>query len=156
MTDNSLIFFGMGVSTDSRNQKKSDDTVLLTAICNSAQEEIMALFITDDCINCGHCVRECPNTAIYEPGSTWTMQEGTGLKGTLRLMNNRYVQADDMMEPLSEKYYFIVPDKCTECKGVFEEPQCLVVCPDPESIIHHPWYPETENELLARQFQFSH
>ena len=26
----------------------------------------MAIIITDECINCGACEAECPNTAIYE------------------------------------------------------------------------------------------
>jgi NAD-dependent dihydropyrimidine dehydrogenase PreA subunit len=26
----------------------------------------MAIIITDECINCGACEPECPNTAIYE------------------------------------------------------------------------------------------
>jgi ferredoxin len=26
-------------------------------------------------------------------------------------------------------YYLINPDKCTECVGHFDEPQCVVVCP---------------------------
>ena len=29
----------------------------------------MAIKITDECINCGACEPECPNTAIYEGGS---------------------------------------------------------------------------------------
>ena len=32
-------------------------------------------------------------------------------------------------EPISDEYYFIVPDKCTECKGFHDEPQCAAVCP---------------------------
>ena len=28
----------------------------------------MALLITEECINCGACEPECPNTAIYEGG----------------------------------------------------------------------------------------
>lgn len=114
----------------------------------------MTLKITDDCINCGYCVLECPNTAIYEPGSTWTMEEGTWIKGDLMLMNKESVRACEKMNPLSEKYHFIVPEKCTECKGIYEEPQCQVVCPNPDSLIPHPWYPESENELLAKQFRF--
>ncbi|TVR15262.1 MAG: 4Fe-4S dicluster domain-containing protein [Balneolaceae bacterium] len=114
----------------------------------------MALIITDDCINCGYCALECPNNAIYEPGSRWTMQEGTGVEGIIKRMNNEYVKANDRLDPLSEKYYFIVPDKCSECKGIFEEPQCLVVCPNPDSLVHHPWYRECENDLLIKQFKF--
>ena len=30
---------------------------------------------------------------------------------------------------MSQEVYFIVPDKCTECTGFHEEPQCAAVCP---------------------------
>ena len=49
---------------------------------------------------------------------------------------------------------FIVPDKCTECMGFHEEPQCAAVCPvdccvpDEDNV-------ETENELLSKQ-KFMH
>ena len=29
----------------------------------------------------------------------------------------------------SDEFYYIVTDKCTECKGFHEEPQCAAVCP---------------------------
>ena len=36
----------------------------------------MAIYInSDDCINCGACEPECPNNAIYEGGSVWTLGE---------------------------------------------------------------------------------
>ena len=35
--------------------------------------------ITDECINCGACEPECPNTAIYEGGMEWTWAGGTSL-----------------------------------------------------------------------------
>ncbi|MGX7590832.1 4Fe-4S binding protein [Candidatus Karelsulcia muelleri] len=28
-----------------------------------------------------------------------------------------------------ENRYFIVPEKCTECIGKYENPQCVTVCP---------------------------
>ena len=31
----------------------------------------MAIIITDECINCGACEPECPNTAIYEGADDW-------------------------------------------------------------------------------------
>jgi ferredoxin len=31
----------------------------------------MALLINEDCINCGACVPECPNTAIYVGGDEY-------------------------------------------------------------------------------------
>ena len=55
----------------------------------------MALYINEDCINCGACEPECPVEAIT-PG-------------------------DDI--------YVIDPDKCVECEGHFDEPQCQEVCP---------------------------
>jgi ferredoxin len=30
---------------------------------------------------------------------------------------------------MGEEFYEINPDKCTECVGHFEEPQCVQVCP---------------------------
>ncbi|MCL4124953.1 UNVERIFIED_CONTAM: hypothetical protein GTU68_048560 [Idotea baltica] len=80
----------------------------------------MAIIITDECINCGACEPECPNTAIYEGAEDW-------------------------------KY---ADDKCTECKGFHDEPQCAAVCPvdccvpDDDNV-------ETEEELLAKQ-KFMH
>lgn len=112
----------------------------------------MALMITDRCINCGYCEKECPNQAIYEPGSNWSMEEGTTLHGSITLNNGRTVYADESLDPLSDKYYFIVPEKCAECKGFYEEPQCIVVCPDSESIITNPAYKETEVELIDKQW----
>ena len=37
----------------------------------------MATMITSECINCGACEPECPNTAIYQGGVEWEMN---GLK----------------------------------------------------------------------------
>lgn len=51
----------------------------------SLQLKIMAIIITDDCINCGACEPECPNNAIYEAGAMWAMKDGTDLKGAFTL-----------------------------------------------------------------------
>ncbi|WP_420551540.1 4Fe-4S dicluster domain-containing protein [Tenacibaculum aiptasiae] len=114
----------------------------------------MAIIITDECINCGACEPECPNTAIYEGASDWNYNEGTSLNGNIQLLNGTEIDANEDQEPISDEYYFIIPDKCTECKGFHEEPQCAAVCPvdccvPDEDII------ETEEELLAKQ-QFLH
>ena len=45
----------------------------------------MAIKITDECINCGACEPECPNTAIYEGGRDWNWAGGTAL--TLSLIH---------------------------------------------------------------------
>lgn len=89
----------------------------------------MAIFITDECINCGACEPECPNNAIYPGGAMWTMAEGTGLTDSFTLNNGTTVGAFDEQEPLSEDIYFVVPEKCVECTDFHDEPQCASVCP---------------------------
>ena len=89
----------------------------------------MAIIITDECINCGACEPECPNNAIYEAGAEWAVSDGTGVSGSYKLMGDVTVDADAKQEPVSDEVYYIVPDKCTECQGFHEEPQCAAVCP---------------------------
>ena len=59
----------------------------------------MATIITDECINCGVCEPECPNTAI-DDGSNEDLD-----------------------------YYYIDPELCTECVGFHGEEACQEVCP---------------------------
>lgn len=93
----------------------------------------MATMITEECINCGACEPECPNTAIYAGGVDWEMNGATN-------------------PALSGEFYYIVPEKCTECVGHFEQEQCAAVCPvdccvpDPERV-------ETEEALFERAKQ---
>jgi len=110
----------------------------------------MAIIITDECINCGACEPECPNTAIYEGASDWNYTEGTTLEGMIKLPNGKTINADEAQEPVSDEYYFIVPDKCTECKGFHEEPQCAAVCPV-DCCVSDENNEETEEELLTKQ-----
>lgn len=106
----------------------------------------MAIRITDECINCGACEPECPNNAIYEGGVEWAFADGTNLTGLTRYN----VDADDKNNPISDEFYYIVTDKCTECKGFHDEPQCAAVCPvdccitDENNI-------ETESVLLEKK-----
>jgi ferredoxin len=72
----------------------------------------MALFITDDCINCDACEPECPNEAISSGA--------------------------DFCE--------IDPDRCTECVGHYNTPQCIEICPV-ECIIRNPDRLETHEQL---------
>ncbi len=110
----------------------------------------MAIMITDECINCGACEPECPNNAIYEGGVEWAISEGTGVKGTYLLEGGKEVGVDDPQIPVEEDFYFIAPDKCTECKGFHEEPQCAAVCPV-DCCVPDPEREETEEDLLARK-----
>ncbi len=75
----------------------------------------MALMITDECINCGACVPECPNEAISE----------------------------------GEDIFIIDPNKCTECVGWYDEPQCIQVCPV-DCIVDDPDHRETKEQLLEK------
>ena len=90
----------------------------------------MATVITSECINCGACEPECPNTAIYAGGAQWEY------KG-------------QMHDALSNDFYYIVPEKCTECVGHFDQEQCAAVCPV-DCCVADPNRVETEDVLLAR------
>ena len=93
----------------------------------------MATKITEECINCGACEPECPNTAIYEGGVEWEFEGKTS-------------------EAISEDLYYIAPEKCTECVGFFDEEQCAAVCPV-DCCIPDPDIPEEEAALLERAKQ---
>lgn len=105
--------------------------------------------ITDECINCGACEPECPNTAIYEGGVQWSYAGGTALT-QIELEDGSLMDAKTPQSPVSDEFYYIVSNKCTECMGFHEEPQCAAVCPvdccvpDPDNV-------ETEDVLLAKK-----
>ncbi len=46
--------------------------------------------------------------------------------------------------------YKIDPEKCTECVGAFDEPQCVSVCPVDGVIIPDPDHTETHEQLQAK------
>lgn len=50
---------------------------------------------------------------------------------------------------LGPEYYQIDPDRCTECVGHFDKPQCVVVCPV-ECIPLDPQRRETPEQLQAK------
>ncbi len=110
----------------------------------------MAIMITDECINCGACEPECPNNAIYEGGVEWAVVDGTSVTGEYTLEDGTVVDADKRHTPVSDDFYYIVPDKCTECVGFHEEPQCAAVCPV-DCCVPDPDHVDTETELLARK-----
>ena len=89
----------------------------------------MATMITEECINCGACEPECPNTAIYVGGAQWELQ--------------------GMHDPLSNDFYYIVPDKRTECVGHYEKEQCAAVCPV-DCCVPDPKNVETEEQLFEK------
>ncbi len=90
----------------------------------------MATTITNECINCGACEPECPNTAIYAGGAPWELNGATS-------------------PAIAQDIYYIVPSKCTECVGFFDHEACAAVCPV-DCCIPDPANAETEGVLLAR------
>lgn len=53
---------------------------------------------------------------------------------------------------LGEEIYEIDPNKCTECKGHYDKPTCVSVCPI-DCIKPDANHIETEKELLAKFFK---
>jgi len=90
----------------------------------------MSTLITEECINCGACEPECPNTAIYEGGVEWELEGKSS-------------------PALREDIYYIAPEKCTECVGFFDQEQCAAVCPV-DCCIPDPNIPESEDVLIER------
>ena len=90
----------------------------------------MSTMITEECINCGACEPECPNNAIYEGGASYEYQ-------------------GEQHAAVAQEVYFIVPAKCTECVGFFDQEQCAAVCPV-DCCVPNPDDPETEDQLLAK------
>jgi ferredoxin len=110
----------------------------------------MAIIITEECINCGACEPECPNNAIYEGGAEWRFSDKTTVKGMFKKLDGTEVDADAAQTPVSMDLYYIVPDKCTECVGFHDEPQCASVCPV-DCCVDDPNYRESKEDLLAKK-----
>src|SRR5258705_13267735 len=91
----------------------------------------MATVITSECINCGACEPECPNTAIYQGGVEWQAPDGS------------------MHGAISNDIFYIVPEKCTECVGFYHQEACAKGCPG-DCCVPDPALPESEAVLPAR------
>jgi ferredoxin len=101
----------------------------------------MSYMITEECISCNACVEECPNDAIFEGGANWTLGQDSYGEGQA---------PPDFDANWSADYYYVVPGKCTECKGFYDEPQCISVCPV-DCIIPDPSHTEDETVLLKKK-----
>lgn len=110
----------------------------------------MAIKITDECINCGACEPECPNNAIYEGGAEWRFSDGTTLRGAFTSKSGINTDAETPHEPKVMDVYYIVSDKCTECVGFHDEPQCAAVCPV-DCCVDDPDYRESKEDLLKKK-----
>jgi ferredoxin len=49
-----------------------------------------------------------------------------------------------------DSIFVIDPDRCTECVGFHDEPQCIDVCPV-ECIVPDPEHEETKDQLLEKK-----
>jgi ferredoxin len=89
-------------------------------------------------------------------GSIGARQWRKGDKG-MALLINENCTACDACEPVcpnqaitaGNPIYVIDPEKCTECVGAEDEPQCKLVCPA-ECIVQNPDYVESKDELLKK------
>ena len=90
----------------------------------------MATIITSECINCGACEPECPNTAIYQGAVEYEGTDGA------------------THAAISDEIFYIVPEKCTECVGFHDEEACAAVCPV-DCCVPDPAIPEVHDVLLA-------
>ena len=102
----------------------------------------MAIMITEECINCGACEPECPNNAIYEGGSEWEFQGQTNGEGASTPAGAEGFYSND--------FFYVVPDKCTECVGFHDDPQCVDVCPV-DCCIPDPNHPEDKDALMKKK-----
>ena len=110
----------------------------------------MAIKITDECINCGACEPECPNGAIYAGGDEWRFSDKTSVSGSFTSKSGITANADDAQPAISGDFYYIVTDKCTECAGFHDEPQCASVCPV-DCCVPDEDHVESKEELSAKK-----
>jgi ferredoxin len=78
------------------------------------------------------------------------MTDGTAVKGTYVLMDGTVIEASQRLAPIAVDTYYITPNKCTECQGFHEEPQCAAVCPV-DCCVPDEMYRETVEALLEKK-----
>ena len=60
------------------------------------------------------------------------------------------IEASQKFEPVNMDVYYIAHDKCTECVGFHDEPQCAAVCPV-DCCIKDDDNVETEDQLKSKK-----
>lgn len=83
----------------------------------------MAVFITDECINCDACAPECPVAAILSNG--------------------------DDKNPYDDERFYVKPESCVECVSHADTPRCAEACPTEGSIVWDMPYTEDYNDYYA-------
>jgi ferredoxin len=65
-------------------------------------------------------------------------------------LDGSVVDADAAQTPVSMDLYYIVSDKCTECVGFHDEPQCAAVCPV-DCCVDDENHRESQEQLLGKK-----
>ncbi len=84
----------------------------------------MAVYITDECINCEACAGECPVAAILEDTNE--------------------------KNPSDDKFY-VKPESCVECVNHADEPRCVEACPTEGAIVWDMPYTAEFNEYYKEK-----
>lgn len=95
--------------------------------------------------------RNAPITPYMKAVPNGVFSDGTKLSGMVHGKNSGIDTDADAPQPaLSMDVYYIATDKCTECVGFFDEPQCAAVCPV-DCCIKDEDNVETPEELLEKK-----
>ena len=105
-------------------------------------------------IYCSYCYDLQPN---FTSGITGRDEDWQNGRNDMALMITDECINCDVCEPecpneaiyQGEEIYEIDPDKCTECVGHYDTPQCVEVCPV-DCIPKDPEHEESEEDLLAK------
>ena len=92
----------------------------------------MATMITSECINCGACEPECPNTAIYQGAVEWAGPRRHDAPGAVAARSSTSCRRS-----------------ARSASGFHDHEACAAVCPV-DCCVPDPNIPETHDVLLAR------
>jgi ferredoxin len=74
-----------------------------------------------------------------------------GLNGNWKAkLTVKVILLHQVLKVFTRMNFSIVPDKCTECVGFHDEPQCAAVCPV-DCCVPDPNHVESKEELLAKK-----
>jgi ferredoxin len=93
-------------------------------IYNFQKGFLMAVVITDTCINCGACIDECPVEAIVDEDDCPTGEEIYFVFGSKAHVSEHGGDLDKTDANI-----------CVECVGYHDEPACASACPTEGCIV---------------------
>ena len=86
---------------------------------------------------------------LHDTYHSFNLRRGFVLYGLIHLAETKGNHVGDG-QGVGDNIYVITHDRCTECVGHFDEPQCAAVCPVDNCCIADPVYPETTDVLLEK------